>query len=168
MAGFADKLKGFFNNYEDEDYDSPYFDEVPEEEYVPQVQTRKTFTESNYVSPVIRKPESSEPKVVDFKSLGSQQLVVVKPQSMEDGQQIAKEITAGRIVICNFEEADHRLAQRIIDFLTGSAYALGGRVLAVSSLIFVLTPTHVALSDNLSAQEEQNTMAFVRKMASSL
>lgn len=167
MAGFADKFRNFFNNYEDEDYESSYFDEEEQEEPAPQ-RSRRTFTESDIVSPTIRKPESTEPRVVDFKSFGSQQVVVVKPQSMEDGQQIAKEITAGRIVICNFEEADHRLAQRIIDFLTGSAFALGGRVMSVSSLIFVLTPQHVALSDSLSVHEEHDTMAFVRKMASNL
>ncbi len=167
MAGLADKFRNFFSNYEDEDYESSYFDEEMEEEPVPE-KSRKTFTDNNFVSPTIRKTEPSEPRVVDFKSFGSQQLVVVKPQSMEDGQQIAKEITAGRIIVCNFEEADHRLAQRIIDFLTGSCFALGGRVMSVSSLIFVLTPRHVALSDGLGVTEERDQMAFVRKMASNL
>lgn len=166
MAGIVDKVKLFFNNYEDEDYLSSYMEEE-EEEVAPQ-KTRKTFTVDDSVSPTIRKPGSAQPHVVDFSRIGTQQLSVMKPQSMEDGQQIANEIRAGKVVICNFEEADHRLAQRIIDFLTGSAFALGGRVLAVSSLIFVISPQHVALSDGSAQAEDHNGMANLRKVVNSL
>lgn len=174
MAAFLNSIKSFFNNYEDEDYVSSDIEDTLEDSYEEiekpiretrtQATARRTFTMDDSVAPVIRETKAQDDRFVDFNRLGSQQVVVVKPQNMDDGQLIANEIRAGRVVVCNFEEVDHRLAQRIIDFLTGSAFSLGGRVMPISSLIFIITPMHIALSDGLSQNQEKTSMENLRKV----
>ncbi|NLV47658.1 MAG: cell division protein SepF, partial [Clostridiaceae bacterium] len=54
-------------------------------------------------------------------------------------------IRAGKTVICNIEKVDAKVAQRVIDFITGAAYALDGKVMPVSSVIFVVAPRQTTL-----------------------
>ena len=78
--------------------------------------------------------------MVNFRDNLAQQVVVVKPDSMESAQEISNHLRAGRTIICNFEQVDQKVAQRVVDFMTGSAYALDGHVQPVSALIFVIVP----------------------------
>lgn len=184
MAGLLmnklNEMKAFFTNYEDEDYVSSYIDDEDDVEdvYEEEFEEPKAETSHNvFQSLQARKPQAmreaqavmqtkanQEEKVLEFNRLSSQQVVVVKPEAIEDGQVIANEIRAGRVVLCNFEDLDSRRAQRIIDFLTGSAFALGGKVMPVSSLIFIITPLHVELRDGLEEKEEMKTVESLRKI----
>jgi cell division inhibitor SepF len=65
-------------------------------------------------------------------------------------------------VICNIEKVDPRVAQRVIDFITGAAYALDGKVMPVSSVIFVVAPRNTALVEgSLTGQH----MDYLRQTA---
>ena len=77
----------------------------------------------------------------------------MQPSDIEAAQQACDHIRAGKTVICNIEKVDPRVAQRVIDFITGSAYALDGKVMPVSSVIFVVAPRNTALVEgNLTGQ----------------
>jgi cell division inhibitor SepF len=84
-------------------------------------------------------------KVVDFKPSGQQQVVIMQPGDIEAAQQASDHIRAGKTVICNIEKVDGKVAQRVIDFITGAAYALDGKVMPVSSVIFVVAPRNTTL-----------------------
>lgn len=132
---FLDKLFG--RDYDDGgyDYEDDYFEPEPE---------------------VMRQPTSanigSKPsRVLNLNSNnpnpGNQQLIeIVEPQSMETMWQICDYVREGKTVICNIEaiSAEHR--QRLVDFVTGAAYAMDGEIQPVSQLIFVFTPRTTRIS----------------------
>lgn len=74
------------------------------------------------------------------------EVCVIKPSSMEDTREIADSLVDNCTVVLNLEGMDVELAQRIIDFTSGSCYSLGGRLQKVSSYIFILTPYNVDIT----------------------
>ena len=74
---------------------------------------------------------------------------VIKPASMENTREIADTLLENSTVILNLEGIDIDLAQRIIDFASGSCYSLGGTLQKVSSYIFVLGPSSVDITGDL-------------------
>ncbi len=86
------------------------------------------------------------------------EVCVIKPQSFEDAGQISETLLAGRTVILNMEGLDLALAQRLIDFISGSCYAIDGNLQRISNYIFVVTPNAVGLSGDL--QEIVDSFGF--------
>ena len=83
---------------------------------------------------------------------------MIKPQSFEDAGDIAETLLAGRTVILNMEGLDLALAQRLIDFISGSCYAIDGNLQRISNYIFVVTPHAVELTGDL--QEIVDSFGF--------
>ena len=71
---------------------------------------------------------------------------VIRPHSMEDAREITDSLLTECSVILNLEGLELDLAQRIIDFTSGSCYALDGNLQKVSTYIFVITPSTVDLT----------------------
>lgn len=71
---------------------------------------------------------------------------VVKPKSMEDAREITETLLANCTVVLNMEGLDLDLAQRIIDFTSGSCYAISGNLQKISNYIFIITPSAVDVS----------------------
>ena len=71
---------------------------------------------------------------------------VVKPRNMEDAREITETLLANCTVVLNMEGLDLDLAQRIIDFTSGSCYAISGNLQKVSNYIFIITPASVDVS----------------------
>ncbi len=82
------------------------------------------------------------------------ELKVVKPESYKNASQIADHLLSGRTVVLNLESTNKETARRLIDFLTGAAYAIGGDIKKVSNNTYVITPgDNVAVSgDKLQAE----------------
>ncbi|MGI6546251.1 MAG: cell division protein SepF [Fastidiosipilaceae bacterium] len=148
MAGFFSNILSKFSNYDDEDPYDEYIEEETVEEPVRMETQQSSFR--------------PQPRVVDFKATSGQQVVVVKPDSMASAQEVCHHLRAGRMVICNYEQVDQKVAQRVVDFISGSAYALDGKVHAVSSLIFVVIPRNVTMMDT---NEQEESMDYVRRAA---
>ena len=74
------------------------------------------------------------------------EVCVIKPTNMEDTREIADTLIANCTVILNLEGLDMEVAQRIIDFTSGSCYSIGGSLQKVSSYIFILTPASVDIT----------------------
>lgn len=74
---------------------------------------------------------------------------VIKPTSFEDGCEICETLLDNRTVILNLEGLDLDLAQRIIDFTSGSTYAMKGNLQKISNFIFLVTPDNVDISGDL-------------------
>lgn len=99
------------------------------------------------------KPVRNSSKVTPIKkksvSNGTMEVCVIKPTKVEDYREIADTLLAGCTVILNLEGLDVELAQRIIDFSSGSCYAINGSLQKVSSYIFTLTPEGVEISGDI-------------------
>ena len=77
---------------------------------------------------------------------GNMEVCVVKPTSVDDSREITETLLAGRTVILNLEGMDLEIAQRIIDFISGAAFAISGNLQKISNYIFIITPAAVDIS----------------------
>jgi cell division inhibitor SepF len=75
-------------------------------------------------------------------------VVVMEPDNFEEVQLVADHLKERRPVIVNLEEAPVELARRIVDFLSGTVYALDGGLERIGEAIFLLVPSNVAVEAN--------------------
>ena len=76
---------------------------------------------------------------------------VVAPMQFGDARQIADRLMGNQPVIVNLQVADRELMRRMIDFCSGVAYALNGKMERVADKVFLVTPSNV----KVSAEERQ-------------
>ena len=77
------------------------------------------------------------------------EVCVIKPKSMEDAREITETLLGGCTVVLNMEGLDLDIAQRIIDFSSGSCYAINGTLQKISGYIFIITPSTVDVSGDI-------------------
>lgn len=100
----------------------------------------KTASKITPISKSSRKQVSSDMEVC-----------VIKPSSIEDEIEITDTLLNGRTVVINMEGLNVDVAQRIIDFTSGSAYALHGNLQKISNFIFIATPHGVDISGDIQS-----------------
>lgn len=98
----------------------------------------KTTESSSKVTPMRATKRPSAPAAME--------VCVIKPNNMEETREIADTLIAGCTVVLNLEGIDVSVAQRIIDFSSGTCYAMGGSLQKVSDYIFILTPSSVGIT----------------------
>ncbi|MCR5674397.1 MAG: cell division protein SepF [Lachnospiraceae bacterium] len=74
------------------------------------------------------------------------EVCVIKPTSVEEAREVTETLLANRVVVLNLEGLDVDIAQRIIDFTSGSTYAVSGNLQKISRYIFIITPASVDIS----------------------
>lgn len=156
MAGLVEKLQKMWNPPDDE-YDE-YYDDEPAESSAsyddreePQTSSRRTPFSSG-----------SSNRVVNINSRAHVQVVVFRPISFgEETRGIADELNNKHTVILNLESTQKEEARRILDFLSGVAYANDGKIKRVSTSTFIITPYNVDLSgDEVMDELEHNGVYF--------
>ena len=78
------------------------------------------------------------------------EVCIIKPTSVNDAREVTDTLLANSTVVLNLEGLDVEVAQRIIDFTSGSCYAVHGNVMKISHYIFVITPANVDVSGDIS------------------
>ena len=79
------------------------------------------------------------------------EVCIIKPTSVEEARELTDTLLDGRTVVLNLEGLDVDVAQRIIDFTSGSCYAIRGNLMKIAHYIFVVTPENVDISGDISA-----------------
>lgn len=74
------------------------------------------------------------------------EVCVIKPTSIEDAREVTETLLMNRTVVLNVEGLDLDVAQRIIDFASGSCFAISGNLQKISNYIFIITPQSVDIS----------------------
>lgn len=118
---------------------------------------RPTKSEPAKPRVTVRQPAKSKPssKVTPIRSnrkgasAETMEVCVIRPTRVEDYREIADTLLSNCPVILNLEGLDVEVAQRIIDFSSGSCYAIDGSLQKVSSYIFVLTPSNVEITGDI-------------------
>ncbi len=82
-------------------------------------------------------------------NVNGMEVCVIKPSSFEDAREIAETLLSDRTVILNMEGLDFAIGQRIIDFISGTCFAIHGNLQKVSNFIFIITPKAVDISGDL-------------------
>jgi cell division inhibitor SepF len=88
-------------------------------------------------------------QVLSIHSQKQMRVVVFEPKSFEDSQSIADQLKNRRPVIVNLENADKALAKRVVDFISGTTYALSGNMQKVGNGIFLFVPNNVDISGEM-------------------
>lgn len=88
-------------------------------------------------------------QVVSIHSQKQMRVVVMEPKSFEEAQNIADQLKTRRPVIVNLENAEKVLAKRIVDFISGTTYALNGNMQKVGNGIFLFVPNNVDISGEM-------------------
>ena len=112
------------------------------------VATERVASKAETVNEPKRQPVSRiTPVRQQKKVIGSgMEVCVIKPNSVEDAREITETLLANRTVVLNMEGLDVDIAQRIIDFTSGSCYAISGNLQKISHYIFIITPASVDIS----------------------
>jgi cell division inhibitor SepF len=91
----------------------------------------------------------------------------MEPLSFDDCQQISDNLKNKRIVIINLENMDMIMARRIIDFVGGSIYALGGCMQKVGSGIIIAAPNNVDISGEINKiSQPKEVFAWINNITS--
>ena len=147
---FLDVMKlGGDDDYDDyDDYDE--FDDDYEEEKPEKRSSFRRKKEEDYDDFDDEEPRERS-KVTPIRQAPRKQgkgmeVCVIKPTSFDDSREITETLLSNRTVVLNFEGLDMDVAQRIIDFTSGSCFAIGGNLQKVSGSIFLVTPRNVDIS----------------------
>ena len=140
---FLDELKKLTHPYEDEDEEFEDFEETP----------RKDSFEDRRASV---KADDRRGKVVNIHATTQLKVVLVKPERFENASEIADHLKEKRTVVINLESTNKDIARRLIDFLSGVAYAGEGKIKKVSANTYIITPYHVDFEGDLIDELENN------------
>ena len=139
--------------YETEDemeemVDEKYEQEEPIEDPAENFYERPSF--SSRRSKIINMPEQHR------NSDGSTRvkMVIFRPNAYEESQDIIDALKSRKSIILNLDEIDVRLAQRILDFVSGAVYALAGDIKKAARNIFVVAPSNVDVASSIEDEQD--------------
>ena len=129
---------------EDEDYDLDF-----EEQDSPFLDDRPRSYDRSAV-------DSRRGKVVNIHATTQLKVVLVKPERFENASEIADHLKEKRTVVVNLESTHKDIARRLIDFLSGVAYAGEGKIKKVAANTYLITPYSVDIQGDLIDERETN------------
>jgi len=148
--GLLDKMLGAMKYDDEEEYDEDgYYDDDYEEKPSPRSVNKRAVKSQTLDDDVDEKPKASRNTPRNGRSRmmsNGMEVCVIKPTSVEDAREITDTLLENHTVLLNMEGLDVDMAQRIIDFTSGSTYAISGNLQKISHYIFILTPKNVDVS----------------------
>ena len=150
--GFMDSIRKLTHPYSDaeDDYDE-YDDELPEEEPA----RRSSYSRSTSSVPAAPVEASTGAGRVVSISPGVQlQVILVKPDRFDQVSEIADHLRAKEAVVLNLENTTKDIARRLVDFLSGVAYALDGKIKKVAVSTYLITPYNVSITGEWEDSQE--------------
>ncbi|MCY8919880.1 cell division protein SepF [Bacillus atrophaeus] len=134
------KFKSFFS-MDDEEYEYEYID-TEQDTHEEQDQKEKSAYPNK---------TAGKQNVVSLQSVQkSSKVVLSEPRVYAEAQEIADHLKNRRAVVVNLQRIQHDQAKRIVDFLSGTVYAIGGDIQRIGSDIFLCTPDNVDVSGTIS------------------
>lgn len=106
------------------------------------------------------KPEGPN-KVLSVNTTTQLQVVLVKPEKYEDAAEIADNLNSKHTVVLNLESTNKDISRRLLDFLSGVAYANDGQIKKVANSTYIITPYNVDIMGNL-LDEIEGTEGFFK------
>ena len=167
--GMMDKFLNMMRLNADEDddfYDDDYYDEEDDDYYEePKKKSFRREKEQEHEQAVRftsvkenKTSAKSNSKVTPMRPVKKNQggntameVCVIKPTSVEDAREITETLLNNRTVVLNLEGLDLEIGQRIIDFTSGSCFAIDGNLQKISNYIFIVTPASVDISGDFQS-----------------
>ncbi|MBP3952111.1 cell division protein SepF [Bacillus suaedae] len=144
--GMKSKFKQFFeleDQYEEIEETQSFQEEEVEE---PQRRSRTNQTK-----------QQSNANVVSLQSVQKgAKVILLEPRTYDEAQEITDHLKARKAVIINLQRISHEQAKRIVDFLSGTVYAIGGDIQKLGSNIFLCTPDNVDVSGTITEMMQEH------------
>ena len=165
MAGFVDKFKRMWDAPDDEyeyseyeDYDTD--DEPAQDE--PRLRRSSSSRYDDFDDLGTSRESTRRNKVVNISATAKLSVALFKPERFgEETRNIADELIKTHTVVLNLENTNKDMARRIIDFLSGVAYANRGKIKKVATSTFIIIPNNVDLTgDDLLDELEHSGVYF--------
>ncbi len=151
--GFVDKMKNFIGAADDE-----YEEEM---DFIKNERSQAAESEAfDYDDPMPAGGSKKNNKVVNIHATTQLQVVLVKPERFDDASSVADHLNAKRTVVLNLESTNKDVARRLVDFLSGVAYANNGQIKRVAASTFIITPYNVDIVGDLLDELENNGVYF--------
>src|SRR5699024_4031202 len=132
---FKDKFKSFFST--DDEYEYEYVEEVEETSEQPTKFEQKQPKQNNVVNLSAIQPSSSK-------------VILYEPKAYNEVQEIADNLLNKRAVVITLQRIDTTQAKRIVDFLSGTVYAIKGDIQKLGLSTFLCTPENVDVTGSIS------------------
>ncbi len=158
--GFMDELKRLAHPYEDEDEDDFEDDFEPAAPRTTERRERPASRGDTLYNTPAPEPERRSNKVVNIHTTTQLQVVLVKPERFENASEIADHLREKRTVVLNLESTNKEIARRLLDFLSGVAYANEGKIKKVAISTYIITPYNVDILGDLIDELENNGLYF--------
>jgi len=136
------KFKNYFLDEEEYDEYEEDFLEPHDEEFAKEA-IQKSQTKHNVVS--LQSVQKTS------------KVVLYEPRAYAEAQEIADHLKSRRAVVVNLQRIEHDQAKRIVDFLSGTVYAIGGDIQQVGSKIFLCTPDNVDVTGSISVVSDDES-----------
>ena len=143
---WMENIKRIISPISDEDDD---YDEAFDDQESPFVEDRPRGMDRGVV-------DSRRGKVVNIHATTQLKVVLVKPERFENASEIADHLKEKRTVVVNLESTHKDIARRLIDFLSGVAYAGEGKIKKVAANTYLITPYSVDIQGDLIDELETN------------
>ena len=157
--GFMDELKRLARPYEDEEEEFEEFEPVSRgSERVERRPAKEAQVPTNVFD--MPDPPRRSNKVVNIHTTTQLQVVLVKPEKFEAASEIADHLRDKRTVVLNLESTNKDVARRLLDFLSGVAYANEGKIKKVAISTYIITPFNVDILGDLIDELENNGLYF--------
>lgn len=137
--GLKSKFKNFFLLEDEYEY---------VEEEIPVKETNSQQKEAK--SPVAVAKKQNVVSLQSVQKSGNTKMILIEPRVYAEAQEAADHLVNRRSVIVNLQRINREQGMRIVDFLSGAVYALGGDIQKIGVDIFLCTPDNVEVSGNIS------------------
>lgn len=153
MSNMMSKVKNIlgFGEYEDE-----FVEDQVEERFEDEVVLDDDYTENQ--GPDILGPKGG--KVVNIHTNASAKVLIIKPTSYEESMEICDALKNRRIVVINTSSLENKVARRLLDFLSGSSYALQGDFQEIEKGVYILSPSNVEVTNELKSEISSKAALF--------
>ena len=157
--GFMDELKKLAKPYADDDDD---FDEFDEGTAAPARNTSRAAEQDEPAQNTGRRTAGAAAagadrnKVVNIHTTAQMQVVLVKPDRFDNVSDIAEHLRSKHAVVLNLEATNKDVARRLVDFLSGCAYALDGKIKKIAISTYIITPYNGDIVGDLIDELENN------------
>lgn len=126
-----------------------------EEEEIYEVETEA----EEVVEPVL--PLGRKAKVSSIAGGAPSKVVVIQFLNFDDAKDAADHLKNRKPIVANLEKLDNDTTRRVVDFLSGAVYGVGGKIQNVSNRIFLITPSNVEVTGNYRENAKATGFPFV-------
>lgn len=99
-------------------------------------------------------------KVVNIHAASTAKIVILKPKTYDEAIDICDNLKNRRIVVINMSDLEPKIAQKLLDFMGGASYALGGNLEEVEKEVYILSPSNIEVNNEFKNQLSSKNSFF--------